>query len=120
MTALLVALGAAVGAPLRYLMDRLVQARVGSRFPWGTLLVNVTGCLVLGGLAGSTGAPAGVVTVVGTGFCGAFTTYSTFSWESFRLAEDGAWWAATAYVLGSTAAGLAAGALAWQLVPWRR
>ncbi|GIF15242.1 hypothetical protein Ate01nite_52740 [Actinoplanes teichomyceticus] len=48
MTALLVALGAAVGAPLRYLTDRYVQARYGAGFPWGTLAVNVTGSLILG------------------------------------------------------------------------
>jgi fluoride exporter len=112
-TVLLVALGAAVGAPARYLADRAVQRRFGSRFPWGTFAVNVVGCFVLGLVAGSRMVPAGIVTLVGTGFCGALTTYSTFSWESLRLAEDGPGWRALAYTLGSTAVGLGAAALGW-------
>jgi CrcB protein len=115
-TAVLVALGAALGAPLRYLADRAVQARLGSRFPWGTFAVNVVGCLVLGAVAGSGSAPAGVVALVGTGFCGALTTYSTFSWETLRLAEEGEWWWSAGYVLGSTAVGLGAAAVGWLLV----
>ena len=115
MTVLLVALGAAVGAPTRYLADRAVQSRFGSRFPWGTLAVNVVGCVVLGLLGGSRTAPAAVVSLVGTGFCGALTTYSTFSWEALRLAEEGPRWRSAAYVLGSTAVGLGAAALGWTL-----
>jgi fluoride exporter len=115
-TALLVALGAAVGAPLRYLADRAVQGRTGSRFPWGTFLVNVVGCAVLGAVAGSRTLPTEVVSLVGTGFCGGLTTYSTFSWESLRLAEEGDRWRSAAYVLGSTAVGLGAAALGWLLV----
>lgn len=114
MTVLLIALGAAIGAPARYLADRAVRARTRSRFPWGTFGVNIVGCLVLGAVAGS-GAPAGVVALVGTGFCGALTTYSTFAWETLGLAEDGDAWLAGAYVLGSTAAGLGAAALGWIL-----
>ncbi len=114
MTVLLVALGAAVGAPLRYLADRAVQRRVCSPFPWGTFTVNVVGCLVLGAVAGA-GASTTVVALVGTGFCGALTTYSTFGWETVRLAETTLRWTAVAYVLGSTAAGLAAAAVGWQL-----
>lgn len=115
MTVLLIAVGAAIGAPTRYLVDRAVQARLGTRLPWGTFLVNVAGCLVLGAVAGSGRAPAGVVALVGTGFCGALTTYSTFCWETLRLAEEQPWWRPVAYLLGSTAAGLAAAALGWQL-----
>ena len=115
MTALLVALGAAVGAPTRFLADRAVQRRFGSLLPWGTLTVNVLGCLVLGSLAGSRTVPTGVVALVGTGFCGALTTYSTFSWETLRLAEVGPRWRSVAYVLGSTAVGLGAAALGWTL-----
>ena len=93
MTVLLVALGAAVGAPLRYLVDRAVQARHDSLFPWGTFAVNVAGSLVLGVLAGgstSHAVPGSVVALVGTGLCGALTTYSTFGYETIRLIEDGA------------------------------
>jgi CrcB protein len=86
-------LGAAVGAPARYLTDRAVQARHDTVFPWGTLAVNVVGSLVLGFLMGiGTRAelPAAVEVGVGAGLCGALTTYSTFGYETVRLAGDGA------------------------------
>ncbi|PWU47857.1 fluoride efflux transporter CrcB [Micromonospora sp. S4605] len=107
MTALLVALGAAVGAPLRYLTDRAVQARLGSAFPWGTLTVNVAGSLLLGLLTGLPTDPA-VGALVGTGFCGALTTWSTLSYETLRLARGGRQLAALLNVTASLAAGLAA------------
>ncbi|WP_411104711.1 fluoride efflux transporter CrcB [Streptomyces sp. cmx-4-9] len=103
---LLVALGGAVGAPLRYLTDRAVQARHDTAFPWGTFAVNVTGSLVLGVLAGAALSGAAGHTVqllLGTGLCGALTTYSTFSYETLRLAESGAKAAAAANVLASVA-----------------
>ncbi|MFH8385351.1 fluoride efflux transporter CrcB [Kitasatospora sp. NPDC018058] len=108
---LLVVAGAAVGAPLRYLTDRAVQSRHDSVFPWGTFTVNVFGCLVLGTLTGAVAAGAAsshVQLLVGTGFCGALTTYSTFSYETLRLAESGAVRYAVANVVGSLAAGLTA------------
>jgi CrcB protein len=112
-TAVLVFLGAAVGAPLRYLTDRLVQSRHDSLFPWGTLTVNLVGSLVLGVLAGAGSAvPHGVVAVVGTGFCGALTTYSTFSYETLRLAEQRAYFYATVNVVVSVVAGVGAAVLA--------
>jgi CrcB protein len=106
-TVLLVALGAAIGAPLRYLTDRTIQARHDSVFPWGTLTVNVVGSLILGVI---TGLPVGhaVAALVGTGFCGALTTYSTFSYETLRLAQDGARFYAVVNVAGSIVAGLGA------------
>ncbi|WP_043502173.1 fluoride efflux transporter CrcB [Georgenia sp. SUBG003] len=113
MTVLLVALGAAVGAPLRYWTDRAVQARHDSVLPWGTLVVNVAGSFVLGFVAG--GAVAGgvsdaVVAAAGTGFCGALTTYSTFGYETARLRESGS----RLYVLLNITLSLAAGlAAAW-------
>ncbi|MFD5316891.1 fluoride efflux transporter CrcB [Streptomyces sp. NPDC127098] len=104
---LLVIGGGVVGAPLRYLTDRAVQRRHDSVFPWGTLTVNVTGCLILGALTGA--APSDELRLLlGTGLCGALTTYSTFSYECLRLAEAGAWTLATANVLLSVALGLAA------------
>ncbi|MDL4774073.1 fluoride efflux transporter FluC [Actinomadura xylanilytica] len=89
MTTLLVALGAAFGAPLRYLTDRAVQSRHDTVFPWGTFTANIAGCALLGFLAAL---PAGsaLMAAAGTGFCGALTTYSTFSYETLRLAEEGA------------------------------
>jgi CrcB protein len=111
---LLVALGAAVGAPLRYLADRAVQARHDGVFPWGTFAVNAAGSLVLGALAGAalsgagpTGS-AGVQALLGTGLCGALTTYSTFSYETLRLAEGGRGLLAAANVTASVLAGLGA------------
>ena len=89
---LLVIVGAMVGAPLRYLTDRAVQLRHDTVFPWGTLVVNVTGCLVLGLLTGAASAghaSAHLQLLIGTGLCGALTTYSTFSYETLRLTETG-------------------------------
>ncbi|MFC3502670.1 fluoride efflux transporter CrcB [Micromonospora krabiensis] len=114
MTALLVAIGAAVGAPLRYLTDRAVQARFGSAFPWGTLTVNVLGSLVLGVVVGLPTGPA-VTALLGTGFCGALTTWSTLSYETLRLARSGDRLPALANVLGSLAAGLAAASAGYAL-----
>ncbi|MFG3256767.1 fluoride efflux transporter CrcB [Streptomyces sp. NPDC048172] len=108
---LLVLVGAAVGAPLRFLTDRAVQRRHDTVFPWGTFAVNVLGCLVLGTLTGAAAAGAAssqVSLVLGTGLCGALTTYSTFSYETLRLAEDGARFFAAANVVASVVAGLGA------------
>jgi fluoride exporter len=107
-TVLLIAAGAAVGAPLRYLIDRFVQRRTGGGFPWGTLTVNVTGSLVLGFVSEAAGTRLSLL--FGVGFCGAYTTYSTFGYETVRLAEDGAELQAFLNVIVSLAAGLAAAA----------
>ncbi|PZT70113.1 fluoride efflux transporter CrcB [Streptomyces sp. SW4] len=90
---LLVVAGGMTGAPLRYLADRAVQSRHGSAFPWGTFAVNAAGSLVLGLLTGAAlGSAAGsrLMLLLGTGLCGALTTYSTFSYETLRLAESNA------------------------------
>ncbi|MEV6867045.1 fluoride efflux transporter CrcB [Streptosporangium subroseum] len=108
---LLVLIGGAVGAPLRYLTDRAVQARHDTVFPWGTFAVNVVGSLILGALTGaalSGAAGTDVQLLLGTGFCGALTTYSTFSYETLRLAETGARFFAAANVIASIVAGLGA------------
>lgn len=109
MTVLLVALGAAVGAPLRYLADRAVQARHDSVFPWGTFTVNLAGSYLLGLLAGGAQAvPGSVMALAGTGLCGALTTYSTFSYETLRLLTTRARGLAVLNVLASLAGGLGA------------
>jgi fluoride exporter len=118
-TVVLVLLGGAVGAPLRYLTDLLVQSRHDTVLPWGTLSVNVAGSLVLGATAAAVsahGAPAWVLTLVGTGFCGALTTFSTFGFETVRLVEDGSWSEALGNVALSVAAGLGACAAGWAVV----
>ncbi|MFI0481197.1 fluoride efflux transporter CrcB [Actinomadura sp. 9N215] len=107
MTVLLIALGAALGAPLRYLTDRAVQARHDSVFPWGTLTVNVAGSFVLGLLV-AWPAHDGVMDVAGTGFCGALSTYSTFGYETVRLVEEGARFYAVLNAVASVLAGLGA------------
>lgn len=110
MIAIAVAVGAAIGAPARYFTDRLVQSRTESVFPWGTLTVNAAGSLVLGALVGS-GASGTIVALLGTGFCGALTTYSTFGYETHRLMRDRSMLLAALNVLGSLAVGLAAASL---------
>ncbi|MFE4661257.1 fluoride efflux transporter CrcB [Streptomyces hydrogenans] len=103
---LLVVAGAAVGAPLRWYADLVAKARFGPGFPWGTLAVNVSGSLVLGLVTGLASAHAQLL--LGTGLCGALTTYSTFSHETLKLYEDGAKARAVLYALVSLAAGLGA------------
>lgn len=115
---LLVMAGAAVGAPCRWALDRAVQARHDSVFPWGTLSINVLGSLLLGVLLGATsaGPPAAeLVALIGIGFAGGFTTYSTFAFETVRLFEEGARLLAAVNVVASLAAGLAAALAGWFL-----
>jgi CrcB protein len=113
MTLALLMLAAAVGAPLRYVVDQAIQHRFPGAFPAGTLTINVSGSLLLGlltGLAAHHGLAPQAVTVLGTGLLGAYTTFSTFSYETIRLLEDGAVAEATLNVVGSLALGLAAAA----------
>jgi fluoride exporter len=82
----------ALGAPLRYLLDGFVQDRTEGAFPWGTLVVNVTGSFLLGCITGAAlyhAFPNTPKVWLGTGFCGAYTTFSTFTFETIRLLEEG-------------------------------
>jgi crcB protein len=119
MTVLLVFVGGAIGAPVRYLADRLVQRRHDSVFPWGTLTVNLIGSLILGALlAGRTvlGLPDEVMALAGTGFCGALTTFGTFGFETIRLLEEGSVTEAGLNAVGSLLLGLLAAAAGYGLV----
>jgi CrcB protein len=84
-------LAGGIGACSRYLIDGMVLDRTGGEFPSGTLVVNVTGSLLLGFLTGLVlyhAFPATPKTELGTGFCGGYTTFSTFAYETIRLAEE--------------------------------
>lgn len=115
MTAVLVFVGAMVGAPLRYLTDRAVQAWHDTVFPWGTFIVNIGGCLILGALTGST-LPSPALALLGTGFCGALTTYSTFGYETVRLVEQRSYFYAAINVIVSVIAGLGAALLGYTVI----
>jgi len=114
MSWLWVALGAAVGAPARYLTDRWVQSRHDSVFPWGTLTVNVVASFVVGVLGGAANSVSTALALaLGTGFCGALSTYSSFSYETLRLLETRARFLAVANVVVALVAGFGAVALGW-------
>jgi CrcB protein len=107
-----IALAGAAGALARYGLEGLVSRRTGGSFPWGTLSVNVSGSFLLGVLftllAERLAVAPWVRPSITIGFIGAYTTFSTLTFETYRLAEDGAWLLAAANVLGSIALGLAA------------
>jgi fluoride exporter len=108
-----VLVGGMIGAPARYLADRAIQARHDSVFPWGTFAINLAGSAVLGFLLGAQrhlGLAPAAFALLGTGFCGGLTTFSTFGYETLRLLEDGAVGEAGLNVIGSLAAGVL---LAW-------
>ncbi|MFC3493023.1 fluoride efflux transporter FluC [Glycomyces rhizosphaerae] len=115
MTLLLIAAGAAVGAPTRFLTDLVVAHYAGRFLPWGTLMVNVFGSGLAVFLVVAVADPGWSALLV-TGFCGALTTYSTLSYETLRLVEDGRWhhalWNVAANISGGLAAGLIGFAIA--------
>ena len=107
MTYLWVALGGAVGTTGRYWLSGLVARSIGETFPWGTLIINVTGSFVIGFFATLTG-PDGRVFVGSTarqfvmiGICGGYTTFSSFSLQTLNLMNDGEWLYAGANITGS-------------------
>jgi fluoride exporter len=105
---------AAIGAPLRYLVDSYVGQRVQGVFPWGTFVVNVSGSLLLGvltGLALYHAFPQTSKVILGTGFLGSYTTFSTFSFETVRLVEEGAMGQALRNAFGTLVIGAAAAAV---------
>jgi CrcB protein len=111
--ALGVGLAASLGALARYLLDQAVNRRWESGFPWGTWVINVSGSFVLGlvtGLSLHHGLPAHAVSLLGTGICGGYTTFSTFNTETVRLAEGGSYAEAAANIGGSLVPGLLAAA----------
>jgi CrcB protein len=114
-----VAIGAATGGVSRYYLSLAVHQRVGAAFPWGTLLINVTGSLLLGFLMryalATPELSAEMRLLLTTGFCGGYTTFSTFSYETLMLLEDGQYERAAAYAAGSVVVALAATACGFLL-----
>lgn len=115
---LLVCIGSFFGGGARYLVGKVVQSLVAVLFPWGTMAVNVVGCFLIGLLSGlSIGGHVSPTTklVLVTGFCGGFTTFSTFMNENLLLGRDGAMLSAALYTLLSLALGLIAVIIGYQL-----
>ncbi len=106
----LIAIFGAAGTLARYGLQGLVQVRVAGTFPYGTLLINLTGCFFLG-LIGQFTLNRLVISsdwrvAIAVGFFGGYTTFSSFGWETAKMLEDGEWLRALAYVGASVAAGL--------------
>ena len=114
MTPLLVVVGALVGAPLRVLAIAVAE-RAGRDPAGGTLVVNVAGSAVLGVVLGLATVPAWVVALVGTGFCGTLTTFSTFGADVVRLVETRALAKALVYLVATLVLGLGAAAAGYLL-----
>ena len=120
MTLLWIAWAGSAGAIARFVLDGAIRRRRATEFPWATVLINVAGSLILGvitGLALFHDAPQQVLLIVGVGFCGGFTTFSTASFETGRLIQRKRYAAGAANMVGTALAAVAAGgiglALAW-------
>ena len=107
-------IAAAVGAPLRYLVDGAIAERAEGVFPWGTFVINASGSLLLGVLTGLGlyhAFPKVPKVILGTGFCGSYTTFSTFTYETVELLEEGAVNEAARNAFGTLLVGAGAAAL---------
>lgn len=113
MMVLWIALAGGVGAVARLVLDGVLRSRTSGRYPVGTVVINLSGSLLLGLVVGLTGAllPEAARLVLGTGFLGGYTTFSTAAVETVRLAGDRRWPAAWAHGLGMLVAGVGLAAL---------
>lgn len=109
---LLIALGGALGSVARYWVGSAVASRLGTRFPYGTLIINLSACLIIGFSVTVLGRRAGLSTgwlyLVPVGFVGAYSTFSTYEWETLSLLRAGAFPVAALYACGSLLLGLVA------------
>ena len=109
---LFIALGGAIGSMARYWVGSTISGRLGMRFPYGTLIVNITACVLLGFVSTILGKRAGLNPswrfLIAVGCVGAYSTFSTFEWETFSTVRSGAVAIAALYALGSLILGLAA------------
>ncbi|HSC44455.1 MAG TPA: fluoride efflux transporter CrcB [Candidatus Acidoferrum sp.] len=106
----LIALFGAIGTLARYGLQGVVQVRTGGTYPYGTLLINLSGCLLLG-FIGQLMLNRMLISselriAIAVGFFGGYTTFSSFGWETAKMLEDGEWLRATSYVAASVLAGL--------------
>ena len=106
----LIAIFGAVGTLLRYSIQVFTQVQTASTFPWGTLLINLTGCFLLGLIGQVTlnrmMVPPDWRIAITVGFFGGYTTFSSFGWETAKMLEGGEWLPATGYVAASVVIGL--------------
>lgn len=121
---LLIALGGALGSMARYWVGAVVAGRLGTRFPYGTLIINISACMILGFAVTFLGRRAGLnqgwLYLIPVGFVGAYSTFSTYEWETISLVRSGAFPMAALYSVGSLILGLAAvwcGLLLAKLLP---
>jgi CrcB protein len=114
MIVVLIALAGALGAVARLALDGVIRRRGGDEYPWATLLINISGSLLLGVVTGLVlfhACPEDLRLVVGTGFCGGYTTFSTASFEVVRLVQRGTAIRAVGYLAGTVVLTLGAGAV---------
>ena len=106
-----VALGAMLGANLRFLVNTWVAERLAPDFPYGTFLVNVSGAFAIGVVLSFLGERVGITPLwrlfFATGFLGGYTTFSSYAWEVLTLVQDGDWLPASGYIVGSNVLGFA-------------
>jgi len=106
----LIAIFGAIGTLARYALQGFVQVRAAGTFPYGTLLINLSGCFLLGLIGQFTlnrlVIPADWRVAIAVGFFGGYTTFSSFGWETAKMLEDGEWTRASSYVAASVVAGI--------------
>lgn len=114
-----IALFGGLGAMARFVSDGTLRTILGRRFPWSTLIINVIGSFILGLVTGAAlygQAPHNLVLIIGTGFCGGFTTFSTASFEAVRLIEERRFFSFLVQVIGNVGLCLLAAAIGLSMV----